>query len=378
MNILLFSLSKIMSSSGGITKAYAELANALVEHGHYVTAVYTDNSVSASFFKFNRKINFYNLGLRYKNNCRIKLYALLSGTLQKKHKIKYYGYGHILAPKIERIIQSDKPDIIICFQPRAALIIKNILHCTIPTILSCHRRPEEILEDNQGLNILEKCDVIHTLSPSQAKIIASSIHNRRIVSIGNAAPEYTEKIISYQTRKIINVASFSEDKNQLLLIEAFNKVSRDNPTWTLEFWGSTTIHSSYYKKCVRLVKKHGLTSKISFRGITSHVSQKLSDSSIFAFPSMYESFPLSLMEAMSIGLPTIGLRSCTGVNELIEDNINGFLCENNINHFASQLTRLMNDELLRKSFGISAKKSMQKYSRENVWHQWESLLDSLL
>ena len=367
-----------MSSSNGIAKAYATLANTFISHGHNVTALYTDNNADASFFNFNKKIKFYNLGLGYKNNFKIKLHGFLAGTMQKRHKIKYYGYGHILAPKVNEIIQSSKPDIIICFQPRAALIIKDILQCTIPTILSCHRSPEEIIKDNIGINILERCEAIHTLSPLQARVIASRVNCRRVIPIENAAPEYTEKIISYKTPKIINVANFSEDKNQLLLIEAFNQIFEYYPQWTIELWGSHSLNTSYYKKCWRMVKKYGLTERILFCGITSHVSQKLSEASIFAFPSIHEAFPLSLIEAMSMALPSIGLRSCTGVNELIVDHMTGYLSKNDPHVFASQLSRLMNNESLRKSFGVSAKESIQKYSPENIWCKWETLLDSLL
>lgn len=45
----------------------------------------------------------------------------------------------------------------------------------------------------------------------------------------------------------------------------------------------------------------------------------------FAFPSAYEGFGLSLAEAMSMGLPAVGYKSCSAVNELIVDGKNGFV-----------------------------------------------------
>ena len=41
MNILLFSLSEVISSSDGISKAFSTLANDLSTHGYNVTAIFT-------------------------------------------------------------------------------------------------------------------------------------------------------------------------------------------------------------------------------------------------------------------------------------------------------------------------------------------------
>ena len=44
MNILLFSLSEVISSSDGISKAFSTLANDLSTHGYNVTAIFTDKN----------------------------------------------------------------------------------------------------------------------------------------------------------------------------------------------------------------------------------------------------------------------------------------------------------------------------------------------
>lgn len=46
MNILLFSLSEVISSSDGISKAFSTLANDLSTHGYNVTAIFTDKNTS--------------------------------------------------------------------------------------------------------------------------------------------------------------------------------------------------------------------------------------------------------------------------------------------------------------------------------------------
>ena len=60
------------------------------------------------------------------------------------------------------------------------------------------------------------------------------------------------------------------------------------------------------------------------KGSTNDVPDVLRQGDIFAFPSAYEGFGLSLAEAMSMGLPAVGYKSCSAVNELIVDGKNGF------------------------------------------------------
>ena len=87
---------------------------------------------------------------------------------------------------------------------------------------------------------------------------------------------------------------------------------------------------------------------------------------------------MALGEAMSMGLPAIGYKNCSAVNELIEDGKNGYLCENGVKALQFALQKLMKNQSLRVQLGINAKKSMRKYSSKIVWNMWEKLLKILI
>lgn len=106
--------------------------------------------------------------------------------------------------------------------------------------------------------------------------------------------------------------------------------------------------------------------------------EKLNESSIFAFPSSSEGMPLALIEAMSVGLPAIGYKSCPSVNELIIDGYNGFLCDDGIDDFAEKMKILMQDERLRKKMGENARESMKQFAPEKIWNQWEALIKEVM
>ncbi len=122
----------------------------------------------------------------------------------------------------------------------------------------------------------------------------------------------------------------------------------------------------------------GLNERFTLCGTTNHIKEKLLSASIFAFPSKHEGFPLALTEAMSLGLPAVGCKDCSGVNTLIKDGKNGLLCDPTAESLAEALRKLMRDQDLRRRLGAQAKEDMKEFAPERVWDQWEDLLTELV
>ena len=127
---------------------------------------------------------------------------------------------------------------------------------------------------------------------------------------------------------------------------------------------------------LKQIKEYKLNNQIFCHNRTNAPYEVLADSSICAFPSKYEGFPLALTEAMSIGLPCIGFASCTGVNEIIEDEKNGFLVDD-VEGFADKLRILMNNPELCVKLGENGKCKMKLYEDKVVYDKWEMLLKTL-
>ena len=87
---------------------------------------------------------------------------------------------------------------------------------------------------------------------------------------------------------------------------------------------------------------------------------------------------MGLAEALSNGLPAIGFKGATGVNELIKDNENGFLAEEDENDFAERIEYLINNQEKRLEMGINAKNSVKKYSKEIIEQKWLNLIEKVL
>ena len=81
---------------------------------------------------------------------------------------------------------------------------------------------------------------------------------------------------------------------------------------------------------------------------------------------------------MGAGLHCIGLKACSGVNDLIKHNENGFLCAKNENEFAQKISLLIENQELRIKLGNKARELIKEYSFENYINKWQSFIEKVL
>jgi glycosyltransferase involved in cell wall biosynthesis len=152
------------------------------------------------------------------------------------------------------------------------------------------------------------------------------------IDIGTIPLEKTEKfdevkstIDGYRkdenTKVFVSIGRLYNVKNQLLLIESFMKLLEEGYYAHRVIKGSNNFVAEYGKKCEKLVAGN---ERIHIVGEKSNVSDYLLNADALCFSSIYEGLPMSIVEAMSIGLPTIST-PVGGIPDLIEEGVNGYL-----------------------------------------------------
>lgn len=121
-----------------------------------------------------------------------------------------------------------------------------------------------------------------------------------------------------QPIKLIMVARFSEQKDHKTLFDALKLI--DKSKWQLSLVGKGKL-VDFYKT---LARELGIDSNIKFLGERYDVPLLLQQSDIFLLISNWEGYPLSILEAMSFGLPVIA-SDVGGVSEAVSDSVNGYL-----------------------------------------------------
>lgn len=124
----------------------------------------------------------------------------------------------------------------------------------------------------------------------------------------------------------------------------------------------------------RLARERGVADRITFAGQQRDVQQWLRRSRIFVLTSHSEGLALSLMEAMTCGLP--GVVSHVGdLSDLVTHGVNGFLVrEREPRAFASRIGELLDDPLRYATFAEAARLAAAKYESAETTRLWDSVL----
>lgn len=170
---------------------------------------------------------------------------------------------------------------------------------------------------------------------------------------------------------LLSVCRLSKEKNLQLLINTMDKLRHENVI--LYIVGSGDIELELKQQVIN----KGLQDHIIFFGQRSDVEDFYRIANLFILPSVYEGFGHVFLEALSSGTPCIGLKSSppnviTATDEIINNNLNGFIISNN----SQELTDVVKQNLIQ----INALLKMREHSREVILEKftWNKHINTIL
>lgn len=168
--------------------------------------------------------------------------------------------------------------------------------------------------------------------------------------------------------KILHIGRFSEQKNHIGLLKAFNLFHLNHPE--SELWligdGEKKAEIESY------VFENNLTSSVKFLGLQSDVYGYLHDADMFTLPSNYEGIPMTLIEAMGTGLPIVAT-AVGGVPDMLTNNVNALLVDNIPEAIANSFEQYYLAENMRKAHGEIARKSSIVFSAITMALKYEHI-----
>jgi glycosyltransferase involved in cell wall biosynthesis len=182
--------------------------------------------------------------------------------------------------------------------------------------------------------------------------------------------------VSGRTCRIVTVARLSPEKGHLVLFDALRSLTDQGLDITLRIIGDGPSAGLIESTAQRL----GLSPHITLLGELPPpaVSRELADADLFCLPSFAEGIPVSLMEAMAVGVPVV-TTYVGGIPELAVDEETGLVVPAcNSEELASAIRRLLEDEELRRRLADAARRLVRERHdiRPNV-HTIGELLASL-
>lgn len=175
------------------------------------------------------------------------------------------------------------------------------------------------------------------------------------VVIPNPVPSVDEKelwkLSTTKIPSILFVGRFDLHKAGDLMLDAFRLIALQNKEVELVFVGpdrGVNLNGEsigIYNYLERFIPEDNVKRRIQFLGhCDSQTIAKLRSSSLVTvFPSRYENFPVSLLEALAAGCPTVAT-AVGGIKEIIVDNYNGLLAEpDSAESIAEKVLELIDD-----------------------------------
>jgi len=126
------------------------------------------------------------------------------------------------------------------------------------------------------------------------------------------------------------------------------------------------------------VTAQGLTNVFHFAGHRRDVPQIMRTFTCFALSSRWESFPLTVLEAMAAGIPVVATR-VMGIPEVVKDGETGLLAPpRNPEVFAQALLNLLDDPARARQLGARGRERVvREFSREAMIAQIEQVYEEV-
>lgn len=364
---LLFGIKAMNNPGGGAERVLATVANGLADRGHEVAILTFEQPGGQSFYPLNSAIQRLDLGIGSTVHP-----ATTSETLKR-------------LPALRRTVLQYAPNVVIGFMHSMFIPLGlAMLGTSIPIIASEHIVPEHYQSRRFVETVLLSATPLLvrriTCVSEQVRLSYPFYLRKSMVAIANPVAVSPSHSPSPQRPKfgktLLSVGRLESQKDHATLIQAFGQIAEEFPEWQLKIVGDGGLRENLESQIQAL----GLRDRITLPGSTQNIAAEYQLADLFVIPSKYESFGLTVVEALSYGLPVVGFQSCQGVNQLVQSGVNGLLVDasgHRVTALATHLKRMMSDKSLLHKLSSGTTQGLEPHRLDNVLDRWEVLLSEI-
>lgn len=363
-------------NSGGMERVLANKANWLVRNGYEISILTTDQKDRSSFFEFDPRVQFYDLGINYEeNNGKSFLNKLIHYPFKQwKHK-----------KALKKLLPELKADVVVSMFCNDASILPKIKDGS-RKVLEIHfsrfKRQQygrkgiwkiaDELRSRNDLKVVSRFDRFVVLTEEDGEYWGG-LDNIQVIP--NARTFVLERPAELKEKRVIAVGRYCYQKALDRLIDAWNIICQSVDDWKLHLVGDGEDRAVLQEQ----IDRSGLSDKVVLGRAETDMKSVYASASILALSSRYEGLPMVLLEAQAAGLPIVSYECKCGPKDVITDGGDGYLVEEgNVSQLAEKLLELINDEELRRRMGTEAYKNSERFSEERVMAQWVELFNEVI
>jgi glycosyltransferase involved in cell wall biosynthesis len=386
-----FVIDKLAQRSGGAERVMIETANALAARGHQVEIITHEYRGAPPFYALRRGVILSNLRPNARPRWRRPFDKIRSLWERRApdwpvlDRITWLSRNGSFWRRLGAHLRATRPDVAVAFMPPAitALGLVRTDHA-MRRVASIHNVPEQDfnnparwdpsrLDRRRRLAALSRMDRITVLLPEDPDWFAPELRPAITVMPNAVDPVAPERVATARRGPVVMaVGRLAAVKRHELLVEAWARIARDFPDWSLRIYGEGPLQDRLQAR----IRALGLTS-VHLMGHVPDIKDRYLSAAILAHPAEFEGFGLAPAEALASGLPVVGFEDCSGVNTLVEDGVNGLLVPakgNRVEAYAAALAGLMADRNRREALGAAGPGSVARYSPEVVTDRWERII----
>ncbi|MBO5921231.1 MAG: glycosyltransferase [Bacteroidaceae bacterium] len=226
----------------------------------------------------------------------------------------------------------------------------------------------------------DELDAYGVLYEKYAEIIAHKIGvsdaDSKFFALPNPIPQVSDiKLSTSRKKQIIFVGRLTYvDKRVDRLLKVWQKIYKRFPEWELLIIGSGPEETA-----LKQYVAENKLSRVEFIKFTPTPELYYKESEILCLTSDFEGFGMVLLEAQQYGCATMAFDCSYGVRDILSPNWdNGvFVPNGNINAYAKALSKLMEDEELRRKIQKNGFDNVKRFSIENSVESYETLIQKL-
>jgi len=213
------------------------------------------------------------------------------------------------------------------------------------------------------------------------KVINNGVDTEEFVPFNDAEKSKAKKELRIPEERLVigQAGRIVALKGQDVLLDAFSQIAKAYPDTHLLFVGAPLFGNlDFERRLKKQVDHHGLSDRVTFTGFLPDVRQGLAAMDVFVQASIETDSPISIMEAMSCGLPVI-VSKVNGTEEMVEQSEDGLLFDpGDSQALAGKLELLINSSKQRRLFGYAARQSViRNYSLETSVAKLQDLLEEV-
>jgi len=306
-------------------------------------------------------------------------------------------------PLVLKKLKKFKPDIIHSHTPFSvgwsAVLVTKMLH--VPLVGTHHTFYDHylkyvMLDHSLGKKLSWKYTVLYynfcnlVLCPSQAladelikngltkptEIFVNAIDTDFFVPTSEENKKVLKDKLGLEEFSLVYVGRLSYEKSVDVVLEAFSKVLKDSPKSTLLIGGDGPDR----QRLEKLADDLGIKEKVLFKGFLRGQDwlEAFQSADVFITASKSENMPLTILEAMSAGLPVVAVGE-KGVAEIVLSGESGFLSKaDDSDDLAKNVLKFKNDKKLKEKMTTTARKLAFKYSYEKIGKNLSDVYSKLI